>query len=119
MSKPIPMPLGSAIALAEVLASLSKTVDKKVLADPAKSYTAQLYAKGPLKCGKKIAEEGAELALALAAEGPKEAASEAADLIYHMLVGLRTRGVSLDQVATALIKRQGMSGLQEKANRRR
>ena len=110
-------PLGNADDLASLIAYLAETVDSRVGGDPKDSYTAKLLQKGPLHCGKKIAEEGAELALALAAEGRSESASEAADLIYHMLVGLRSKGVSLDQVATALRKRQGISGLEEKAAR--
>lgn len=110
-------PLGSAAALSALIEQLAATVDTRVGGDPTASYTAKLLAKGPLTCGKKIAEEGAELALALAAQGEAETASEAADLIYHMLVGLRAKGVPLDAVAEALAKRQGLSGLDEKAGR--
>ena len=110
--------LGSSVSLSDVLSHLAETIDARAMADPAGSYTAKLLSKGPLSCGKKIAEEGAELALALVAEGRSETASEAADLIYHMLVGLRVKGVSLDKVAHALAKRQGMSGLAEKASRK-
>jgi phosphoribosyl-ATP pyrophosphohydrolase len=111
-------PLGNAAALTEVITYLSGTVDSRAGGDPKGSYTAKLLSKGSLHCGKKIAEEGAELALALAAQGKSESASEAADLIYHMLVGLRSRGVTLDDVAAALRKRQGVSGLDEKAARK-
>lgn len=111
-------PLGPATLLAEMLADLAATVDQRATGDATTSYTAQLIARGTLHCGKKIAEEGAELALALAAQGRPEAASEAADLIYHVLVGLRAKGVRLDDVAAALSARQGMSGLAEKASRR-
>ena len=112
-------PLGSAEDLSTLIAYLAETVDSRVGGDPKDSYTAKLLQKGSLHCGKKIAEEGAELALALAAEGRSESASEAADLIYHMLVGLRSKGVSLNQVAAALRKRQGLSGLEEKESRER
>ncbi len=111
-------PLGNADALMDVITYLAGTVDSRAGGDPKDSYTAKLLSKGSLHCGKKIAEEGAELALALAAQGKSESASEAADLIYHMLVGLRSRGVTLDDVAAALRKRQGMSGLDEKAGRK-
>ena len=110
-------PLGTADQLNGVLAALSAVIDTKVSGDPEKSYTAKLYSDGPLTCGKKIAEEGAELALALAAQGQAETAGEAADLIYHMLVGLRVKGVTLDDVAKVLAARQGISGLEEKASR--
>ncbi|MEM6534922.1 MAG: phosphoribosyl-ATP diphosphatase [Pseudomonadota bacterium] len=110
-------PLGPADQLNAVLAALSTVIDAKVGGDPGQSYTAKLYADGALTCGKKIAEEGAELALALAAQGNTEAASEAADLLYHLLVGLRVKGVRLDDVAGILAARQGISGLAEKASR--
>ena len=53
----------------------------------------------------------------LAAQGEDESAAEAADLLYHILVGLRAKGVTLDQVSAALKTRQGISGLDEKASR--
>lgn len=111
-------PLGNADGLMGVVARLANTIDDRAGGDPKDSYTAKLLSKGSLHCGKKIAEEGAELALALVAEGKSESASEAADLMYHMLVGLRSKGVTLDDVAAALRKRQGVSGLDEKASRK-
>jgi phosphoribosyl-ATP pyrophosphohydrolase len=109
--------LGSAKRLTELVALLASTVDSRVDGNPDKSYTARLLKSGPLRCGKKIAEEGAEVALAIAAEGRKETAAETADLIFHLLVGLRAKGVSLDMVADALTERRGVSGLAEKAAR--
>lgn len=109
--------LGSADKLATLLGLLSTTVDNRASSNPEKSYTAKLLHSGPVRCGKKIAEEGAELALAIAAEGRRETAEEAADLLFHMLVGLRAKGVSLDMVASALAERRGVSGIVEKANR--
>lgn len=109
--------LGSADTLGAILTALAETIDARAGADPTTSYTAQLLSDGPLKCGKKIAEEGAELALALAAQGVDETVEETADLLYHVLVGLRSKQVSLDAVAQTLARRQGLSGLVEKANR--
>ena len=109
--------LGSADRLTELLTTVARTVDERADANPDKSYTARLLKSGQLRCGKKIAEEGAELALAIAAEGRKETASEAADLLFHVLVGLKSKGVSLDMVADALAERRGVSGLAEKAAR--
>ena len=109
--------LGSADRLTALLSTLARTVDERVDGNPEKSYTARLLKSGELRCGKKIAEEGAELALAIAAEGRRETASEAADLLFHLLVGLRAKGVSLDMVADALAERRGVSGLAEKASR--
>lgn len=111
-------PLGDGRSLGKVIAALAATVDERANSSSDKSYTAKLLGKGPLHCGKKIAEEAAELALAIAAQGQAEAASEAGDLIYHMLVGLRAKGVRLDDVADALRARERMSGLEEKAARK-
>ena len=110
-------PLGNAHGLMDMLDYLAMTIDARADGAGARSYTMSLLEKGPLHCGKKIAEEGAELALALAAQGEEESAAEAADLLYHILVGLRAKGVSLDQVSAALKARQGISGLDEKASR--
>lgn len=110
-------PLGPASKLNTLLATLAQTVDSRAGGDPEKSYTAKLLHSGELRCGKKIAEEAAEVALAIAAEGRKETAAEAADLLFHLLVGLRAKGVSLDMVAEALAERRGVSGLAEKAAR--
>lgn len=111
-------PLGSADRLNQLLAILAETVDQRVTSNPEKSYTARLLHSGPVRCGKKIAEEGAEMALAIAAQGKSATAEEAADLLFHMLVGLRAKGVTLDMVADALAERRGVSGIVEKANRK-
>ena len=81
------------------------------------SYTAKLLSQGPARIAKKVIEEAGELGVALVAEGDGEVASEAADVLYHMLVGLEARGVSLDDVARVLAGREGLSGLEEKARR--
>ncbi|MEL6259043.1 MAG: phosphoribosyl-ATP diphosphatase [Pseudomonadota bacterium] len=109
--------LGDAKALSDVLAALALVIDDRAGGDPGESYTAKLLSKGPKKTAQKIVEEASELAIALAAEGDDDVASEAADLLYHLLVGLRARGVSLEAVALILANRQGVSGLVEKAAR--
>jgi len=113
-------PLGNTAQLAARLQSLAATIDARAneTADN-NSYTAQLLAKGPSKIAKKIIEEGGELALALTGESDEAVASEAADVLYHMLVGLRSRGVALEDVAKVLADREGVSGLDEKASRKR
>lgn len=111
-------PLGNTHGLMDMLGYLAMTIDARAKGEGERSYTISLLEKGALHCGKKIAEEGAELAIALAAQSEEESALEAADLLYHVLVGLRAKGVSLDQVAEALRQRQGLSGLDEKASRK-
>ena len=110
-------PLGPAAFLGEVLNDLAKTIDARAGADPASSWTAKLLMGGPALTAKKLGEEGVEAALAVASRGDTEVAKEAGDVLYHLLVALRSRGVSLDSVAKVLADRQGTSGIDEKASR--
>ncbi len=110
-------PLGPVAYLAEVLNDLAKTIDARVGDDPSSSWTAKLLMGGPALTAKKLGEEGVEAALAVASQGDGEVAKEAADVLYHLLVALRSRGVTLDQVAKVLAERQGKSGIAEKASR--
>jgi len=82
-----------------------------------KSYTRQLLDSGSGKIGEKLREEAGELAEAIAVESDERVASEAADLLYHLLVGLRLRDIPLREVIEVLARRSGISGLAEKANR--
>jgi phosphoribosyl-ATP pyrophosphohydrolase len=110
-------PLGPAAYIGEVLAELAKTIDARAGDDPSASWTAKLLAGGPALTAKKLGEEGVEAALAVASQSDGDVAKEAADVIYHLLVALRSRGVTLDQVAKVLADRKGQSGLAEKASR--
>lgn len=110
-------PLGSADELTTLLNELASTIDNRAGADPSTSWTAKLLSGGPQLCAKKLGEEGVEAALAVASQTDVEVAGEAADVIYHLMVALRSRGVSLDQVAERLRARQGQSGIDEKASR--
>ena len=111
-------PLGPLARLAAALEHLSGTIDARALeGDAGTSWTARLLAKGPDAAAAKIAEEGNELAEAVIRESDDNVASEAADVIYHLMVGLRSRGVPLDAVAAKLEARQGTSGLDETASR--
>lgn len=100
-----------------ILNDLFETIQARKDADPNSSWTAQLLAKGPEKCAEKFGEEAIE-AIIEAVKGDKSAlTSEAADVIYHLLVMLAARDVSLDAVFAELAKRQGQSGIVEKASR--
>ncbi|WP_290497017.1 phosphoribosyl-ATP diphosphatase [Hyphomonas sp. UBA4494] len=110
--------LGSPDRLAAALAHLGTTIDARAKeGDASNSWTAKLLSKGPEACAEKVHEEGMELAEAVRRESDAHVASEAADVLYHAFVALRSRGVSLDAVAAALEKRQGTSGIDEKAGR--
>lgn len=89
----------------EFFATLESIVTERLESAPETSYTARLAAKGPLEVAQKVGEEGLELALAGAAEGDERVIDEAADLIYHMIVLLRLRGITLSDVEAALARR--------------
>ena len=82
-----------------------------------KSYVRSLLDKGPLKIDEKLREEAAELGYALCDESSERVASEAADLLFHALIGLAARELSPADVAAVLRARHGLSGIDEKAQR--
>ncbi|RFF30027.1 bifunctional phosphoribosyl-AMP cyclohydrolase/phosphoribosyl-ATP diphosphatase HisIE [Wenzhouxiangella sediminis] len=87
------------------LAELERTIADRAGTDPEKSYTARLLAEGSKRCAQKVGEEGVEVALAAASGDRDELASESADLLYHLLVSLRSAGTDLESVLDVLIKR--------------
>ena len=104
--------------LGETIERLAKTIAARKAAAPDASYTASLLAGGPAKCAKKFGEEAVELIWAAANESPDRVASEAGDVIYHLLVLLAVRGIDVSAVAAALTAREGQSGHAEKAARK-
>ena len=99
------------------LDALFATIMARKDADPDSSWTAQLLAKGPEKCAEKFGEEAVE-AIIEAVKGDKDGlTSEAADVLYHLLVMLASRDVPLDAVMAELARRTGQSGIAEKAGR--
>lgn len=81
------------------------------------SYTAELLGRGQAYVARKFGEEAVELILAGAAEPRGAVIAEAADVLYHLAVLLRARGVSVADIATELERREARSGLEEKASR--
>ncbi|WP_028030561.1 phosphoribosyl-ATP diphosphatase [Gemmobacter nectariphilus] len=103
--------------MSDTLTRLAATIAARKSADPDSSWTAKLLAKGPEKCAEKFGEEAVE-AIIEAVKGDRDKlASEAADVLYHLLVMLAARDVSLDQVMAVLDAREGTSGIAEKAAR--
>jgi phosphoribosyl-ATP pyrophosphohydrolase len=103
--------------LGQALDILFADTHAKATADPGQSYTAKLLANGPHLCAKKLGEEGVELALAVVSGARADVANEAADLLYHLVVALKSVGVTGEDVADVLAARRGTSGLDEKASR--
>lgn len=87
------------------LARLERTIAERAAADPSESWTARLLAQGPKRAAQKVGEEGVETALAGAAGDEAELASEAADLVYHLLVLLKARGLPFQAVLDVLADR--------------
>ncbi|MGR3531028.1 MAG: phosphoribosyl-ATP diphosphatase [Sulfitobacter sp.] len=99
------------------LNDLFETIKARKTADPTDSWTAQLLAMGPEKCAEKFGEEAVE-AIIEAVKGDQTAlTSEAADVLYHLLVMLASRDVELTDVLDELAARQSRSGIAEKASR--
>ncbi|MCU0829526.1 MAG: phosphoribosyl-ATP diphosphatase [Tabrizicola sp.] len=96
---------------------LAATIAARKAADPETSWTAKLLAKGPEKCAEKFGEEAIE-AIIEAVKGDRARLTlEAADVLYHLLVMLAARDVTLDDVLAELERREGTSGIAEKAAR--
>lgn len=99
------------------LDNLAVTIANRKGADPDTSWTAKLLAQGPEKCAEKFGEEAIE-AIIEAVKGDRAALTrEAADVLYHLLVMLAARDVALADVLAELERREGTSGLDEKAAR--
>ncbi len=103
-------------APADPLDILEATIRERLNGDPASSYVAHLASKGTAHIAQKVGEEASEVVIAALIE-PDKLTSEAADLVFHLLVLLADRGLSLDDVRGELARREGVSGLDEKAAR--
>jgi phosphoribosyl-ATP pyrophosphohydrolase len=100
------------------LNDLERRVHERARASADVSYTRKLLDKGVEHCAKKLGEEAVETVLAAVAEDRPRLIAETADLLYHLLVVLEARGVSLADVETELARRTSQSGLDEKAARK-
>jgi phosphoribosyl-ATP pyrophosphohydrolase len=102
----------------DTLARLEATIAARRAASPDESYVARLNAKGLSKMAQKLGEEATEAVIAAVSGSNEELVGESADLLFHLLVLLDARGVSLDHVLAELERREGLSGLEEKASRK-
>lgn|SRR5690606_2417990 len=100
------------------LDDLASIIARRADADPSTSWTAKLLHQGPEKCAEKFGEEAVE-AIIEAVKGDSDALTrEAADVLFHLLVMLQSRNVAIADVMAELERRQGTSGLTEKAARK-
>ena len=104
--------------MTHILDRLSATIEARKGTDPAKSYTASLLEDRGAKALAKVSEETGEFIHAVREESESRVASEAADVLYHVLVALAARDVPASAVWAELEKREGTSGHEEKASRR-
>ncbi len=100
-----------------ILRELAATIAKRSKADPDSSWTAKLLSEGPEKCAEKFGEEAIEAVIEAVKGDQKKLTFEAADVLYHLLVMLESRGVALEEVLMELSRRQGTSGISEKTSR--
>lgn len=103
---------------ADILKHLAQTIEMRRTAAADKSYTRQLLDGGAEKCARKFGEEAVETIVASFGNDSQALAAEAADVVYHLLVLLASRGVSWAEVEDILAARTGMSGVDEKASRK-
>ena len=103
--------------MTNALTRLAETIEARKSADPETSWTARLLSEGPEKAAEKFGEEAVE-AVIEAVKGDRERlTAEAADVVFHLLVMLAARDVSLNDVLDELERREGTSGIAEKASR--
>ena len=101
----------------DTLTRLETTIARRREADPDTSYVASLSARGLPVIARKFGEEAVEAVVAALAENRRELVGEAADVLFHLLVLLAEKQVPLADVMAELDRREGISGLEEKANR--
>jgi len=101
-----------------ILDQLAATIAERAGADPDSSWTAKLLARGPEKCAEKFGEEAVEAIIEAVKGDRTRLTSEAADVLYHLLVMLQSRDVPLSDVLGELARRQDISGIDEKATRK-
>ena len=101
----------------DTLTRLEATIAQRLTASPDESYVARLNSKGLAKIAQKVGEEAVETVIAAMSGTREELVSESADLLMHLVVLLQKKGVALDEVMAELDRREGVSGLDEKASR--
>ena len=101
------------------LHDLTAIIDARAASGGDTSYTRKLLDKRAVHCARKFGEEAIDAIIAATEDKRDDLISESADVLFHLLVLLKARGIALDEVEAALAQRTGMSGLEEKAARKR
>ena len=101
----------------DTLTRLEATIAQRLTASPEESYVAKLHVRGLAKIAQKLGEEATETVIAALAGDEKELVGEAADLLFHLMVLLAEKGIAFETVLAELDRREGLSGLAEKAAR--
>lgn len=101
----------------QILSRLEAVIAERRAGDPAASYVAKLNARGLGKMVQKVGEEATEVVIAALSGNREELVGEAADLLFHLLIVLGAKGVNLSDVTAELQRREGTSGIVEKASR--
>lgn len=101
----------------DTLSRLETTITQRLAADPASSYVAQLHGRGLPVIARKLGEEAVETVIAALSGSREELVGEAADLLFHLTVLLAEKDIPLAEVMAELDRREGVSGLDEKAAR--
>lgn len=101
----------------DTLTRLEATIRERLSADPASSYVASLHARGTPVIARKLGEEAVEAVVAALSGSREELVGEAADVLFHLTVLLAEKRVPLAEVMAELDRREGVSGLEEKAAR--
>jgi len=104
--------------MSDILKRLDATIAARKGAAPDSSYTASLFAKGTAKCAEKFGEEAVEAVIAAVQKDRNNLTAEAADVLFHLLVLLHASDLSLTDVEAELNRREGVSGIDEKAARK-
>ena len=102
----------------EILDRLEVSISERRGASPDSSYVASLFAKGREKIAQKVGEEATETVIAALSGDPAKLTAEAADLMFHLMILLAEGGLSVNHVLAELERREGLSGLAEKAARK-
>ncbi|MEZ5694687.1 MAG: phosphoribosyl-ATP diphosphatase [Altererythrobacter sp.] len=101
----------------DTLTRLEATIASRKGADPDTSYVAQLHARGVPVMARKLGEEAVETVVAALSSSREELVGEAADVLFHLMVLLSGKDIALAEVLAELDRREGVSGIEEKASR--